>query len=144
MEQETKVQALVVGELRSHTQRGNLSPHAATTEKPVCRREGPGTAAENRWGKTDKHSQKKNATRANTSSSRLQGTRRTHRSQLCLRSLTTTSPKITWREQLQERPWGRRLRPCAPSVGGLGSGPGQGAQSHMPQLNVPSAATKHG
>ena len=143
MEQETKVQALVVGELRSRTQRGNLSPHAASTEKPVCRRKGAGTAAENRCGKTDKRSQKKNATRANTSSSRLQGTRRTQKSAVSPLAHNDFS-KNSMERAAPGRPWGRRLRPCAPSSGGLGSGPGQGAQSHTLQLNVPSAATKHG
>ena len=34
------------------------------------------------------------------------------------------------------------LRLCAPSVGGLGSIPGQGTRSHMPQLKILCAATK--
>ena len=33
------------------------------------------------------------------------------------------------------------LRLCAPNAGGLGSIPGQGTRSHMPQLKIPRATT---
>ena len=35
------------------------------------------------------------------------------------------------------------LRLCAASAGGLGSIPGQGTRSHVPQLKIPHAATKN-
>ena len=36
----------------------------------------------------------------------------------------------------------RRLRLCTPNAGGLGSIPGQGTRSHMPQLKISHVATK--
>ena len=53
------------------------------------------------------------------------------------------------REHSQDSTAGRGLRLCPPSGGDLGSKPGQGTRSHMPQLSVfiaqikiPHAATK--
>ena len=62
--------------------------------------------------------------------------------QLYLHTLTATTPKITSREQLQDCPAGP-VANSAPSAGGLGSIAGQGTRSHVPQLKVLSAVTKH-
>ena len=38
--------------------------------------------------------------------------------------------------------WSSGLRLCAPNAGGLGSVPGQGTRSHMPQLKILHAANE--